>query len=63
MFVCSSVKHLDAVAAIGATGMIDPEKLAKWVAEARLDPNDPANANLLYLMKVRISIHGLRIYM
>ncbi|XP_038057381.1 coiled-coil and C2 domain-containing protein 2A-like isoform X2 [Patiria miniata] len=47
----SAVKHLDAVAAIGATGMIDPERLAKWVAEARLDPNDPANANLLYLMK------------
>ena len=58
MFVCSSVKHLDAVAAIGATGMIDPEKLAKWVAEARLDPNDPANANLLYLMKVKIIIRN-----
>ena len=46
------MKYLDAVAAIGATGLVDPERLAKWVSEARLDPNDPANANLLHMMRV-----------
>ncbi|XP_072045143.1 coiled-coil and C2 domain-containing protein 2A-like isoform X2 [Amphiura filiformis] len=45
------LNHLDAVAAIGATGLVDPERLAKWVSEARLDPNDPANANLLHMMR------------
>ncbi|XP_070555815.1 coiled-coil and C2 domain-containing protein 2A-like isoform X3 [Ptychodera flava] len=46
-----SVKQFDALSAIGATGMVDTEKLAKWISESRLDPNDPANAALLHLIK------------
>ena len=42
---------LDAVAAIGATGISDPEQLLKWIAKSRLDPNDPANASLMALLK------------
>jgi coiled-coil and C2 domain-containing protein 2A len=41
----------DAVAALGAAGMVDIRKLAAWIAEAKLDPNDPRNADLLYLVK------------
>ncbi|XP_074640810.1 coiled-coil and C2 domain-containing protein 2A-like isoform X2 [Tubulanus polymorphus] len=47
----SSMKNRDAVSAIGAAGMVDLEKLSKWIAESRLDPNDPSNADLVYLMK------------
>ncbi|XP_062506752.1 coiled-coil and C2 domain-containing protein 2A-like [Corticium candelabrum] len=31
--------------------MVDIRKLASWIAEAKLDPNDPRNADLLYLVK------------
>ncbi|XP_041483934.1 coiled-coil and C2 domain-containing protein 2A-like isoform X2 [Lytechinus variegatus] len=47
----SSMKEVDALAAIGATGIIDNKKLAKWLMEARLDPNDPANSFLLQMIK------------
>ncbi|XP_023931754.1 coiled-coil and C2 domain-containing protein 2A-like, partial [Lingula anatina] len=47
----SAMKGLDAVAAIGASAMVDMEKLSKWIAESRLDPNDPSNADLVYMMK------------
>ncbi|XP_064626685.1 coiled-coil and C2 domain-containing protein 2A-like isoform X3 [Lineus longissimus] len=47
----SAFKKFDAVQAIGASGMVDLDKLSKWIAEARLDPNDPTNADLVYLMK------------
>ena len=48
------MKGMDAVAGIGMTGMADMDKLSKWIAESRLDPNDPSNANLMHLMRVRI---------
>ena len=40
------------MAAIGATGVVDIQKLSKWFEESRLDPNDPANADLVYMLKV-----------
>eukprot|EP00057_Strongylocentrotus_purpuratus_P020191 XP_011674665.1 PREDICTED: coiled-coil and C2 domain-containing protein 2A [Strongylocentrotus purpuratus] len=52
-YALSSMKGVDALAAIGATGIIDDKKLAKWLMEARLDPNDPANSFLLQMIKVR----------
>ena len=50
------MKGMDAVAAIGVAGMSDMDKLTKWIAESRLDPNDPSNAELMYLM--RVSMHS-----
>ncbi|XP_069782123.1 coiled-coil and C2 domain-containing protein 2A isoform X4 [Narcine bancroftii] len=44
------LKRLDAISSIGATGLTDRKKLAKWAAESRLDPNDPSNAALMQLI-------------
>ena len=49
---CSAMKKVDPLAAIGATGLVNMEKLSKWFYESRLDPNDPANADLIYLLGV-----------
>ena len=46
------MKGVDAVAAIGASGMADMDQLAKWIAKSRLDPNDPNNADLMYMLRV-----------
>lgn len=43
---------MDPIAAIGATGVMDLQKLAKWFADSRLDPNDPNNANIVYMLRV-----------
>ncbi|KAG8453520.1 hypothetical protein GDO86_000229 [Hymenochirus boettgeri] len=45
----------DAVASIGASGLTDMKKLAKWAAESKLDPNDPNNAALMQLIMVASS--------
>ncbi|KAE8629183.1 hypothetical protein XENTR_v10000389 [Xenopus tropicalis] len=42
--------NMDAVASIGASGLTDMKKLAKWAAESKLDPNDPNNAALMQLV-------------
>ncbi|XP_078612714.1 coiled-coil and C2 domain-containing protein 2A-like isoform X1 [Branchiostoma floridae x Branchiostoma japonicum] len=47
----SPMLQADPVAAIGATGMVDMEKLADWIEESRLDPNDPSNAALMQHVK------------
>eukprot|EP00058_Branchiostoma_floridae_P024122 XP_002609612.1 hypothetical protein BRAFLDRAFT_87833 [Branchiostoma floridae] len=47
----SPMMQADPVAAIGATGMVDMEKLADWIEESRLDPNDPSNAALMQHVK------------
>lgn len=44
---------MDAVSSIGASGLTDMKKLAKWAAESKLDPNDPSNAALMQLIMVR----------
>jgi coiled-coil and C2 domain-containing protein 2A len=49
------MKKMDPIAALGATGVVNMEKLTKWFYESRLDPNDPANADLLYLIGVSVS--------
>ena len=54
--VHSAMKGMDAVAAIGASGMSDMDQLSKWITQSRLDPNDPSNADLMYLMKVSSSL-------
>ncbi|XP_067845649.1 coiled-coil and C2 domain-containing protein 2A isoform X2 [Heptranchias perlo] len=46
----STLKHMDAISSIGASGLTDMKKLAKWAAESRLDPNDPSNAALMQLI-------------
>uniref|UniRef100_A0A670Y7I6 Coiled-coil and C2 domain containing 2A n=1 Tax=Pseudonaja textilis TaxID=8673 RepID=A0A670Y7I6_PSETE len=42
----------DAIASIGASGLTDMKKLAKWVTETKLDPNDPSNTALMQFLKV-----------
>ena len=53
----SAMKKVDPLAAIGATGLVSMEKLSKWFYESHLDPNDPANADLIYLLGVS-KLHG-----
>ena len=45
------MKKLDPLSAVGPSGVVDIEKLAKWFEESRLDPNDPDNADLVYMLK------------
>ncbi|NWH25422.1 C2D2A protein, partial [Grus americana] len=51
----SALKNTDAIASIGTSGLTDMKKLAKWAAEAKLDPNDPNNAALMQLIMVATS--------
>ncbi|XP_046545533.1 LOW QUALITY PROTEIN: coiled-coil and C2 domain-containing protein 2A-like [Haliotis rubra] len=51
--IFNAMKQMDPVSAIGATGVVNMEKLAKWFEQSRLDPNDPANADLVYLLGMR----------
>ncbi|KAJ7402747.1 Coiled-coil and C2 domain-containing protein 2A [Pitangus sulphuratus] len=51
----SALKNIDAIASIGTSGLTDTKKLAKWAAEAKLDPNDPNNAALMQLIMVATS--------
>ena len=51
--IFSAFKKSDPLAALGAIGVVNIEKLSKWFHESRMDPNDPANADLLYLIGVR----------
>ncbi|ESO88285.1 hypothetical protein LOTGIDRAFT_219375 [Lottia gigantea] len=46
----NAMKMMDPVAAIGASGVVDLDKLAKWFQESRLDPNDPNNADLVFML-------------
>ncbi|XP_028396123.1 coiled-coil and C2 domain-containing protein 2A-like [Dendronephthya gigantea] len=41
----------DALASLGAAGMMDVHTLAQWISESNLDPNDPANADIMSLVK------------
>nr|XP_033804787.1 coiled-coil and C2 domain-containing protein 2A isoform X1 [Geotrypetes seraphini] len=45
-------KNIDAIASIGASGLTDMKKLAKWAVESKLDPNDPNNAALMQLIMI-----------
>ncbi|XP_033097939.1 coiled-coil and C2 domain-containing protein 2A-like isoform X1 [Anneissia japonica] len=45
-------QQYDAMSALGAGGVIDIEKLSMWINEARLDPNDPVNSNLIHTVKM-----------
>ncbi|KAJ7329422.1 hypothetical protein JRQ81_015596 [Phrynocephalus forsythii] len=53
--ITSALKNADAIASIGTSGLTDMKKLAKWVADTKLDPNDPQNAALMQLIMVAIS--------
>ncbi|EDV23074.1 uncharacterized protein TRIADDRAFT_28071 [Trichoplax adhaerens] len=46
-----AMQRVDAVAAIGARGIIDIQKLMDWIVQSRLDPNDPANDSLLDILR------------
>nr|DBA29304.1 TPA: hypothetical protein GDO54_009541 [Pyxicephalus adspersus] len=45
-----ALHNIDAVSSIGASGLTDMKKLAKWAAESKLDPNDPNNSALMQLI-------------
>ncbi|XP_044152706.1 coiled-coil and C2 domain-containing protein 2A [Bufo gargarizans] len=47
-----ALNNMDAVSSIGASGLTDMKKLAKWAAESKLDPNDPNNAALMQLIMI-----------
>ena len=53
----SATKRLDVIQSIGMSSAADLDKLAKWIEESRLDPNDPSNADLMYLMRVSGRLH------
>ncbi|XP_013080825.2 coiled-coil and C2 domain-containing protein 2A-like isoform X2 [Biomphalaria glabrata] len=44
------MKRLDPLAAIGASGVANMEKLLQWFKESRLDPNDPNNKDIVYML-------------
>lgn len=46
------MKKMDPLAAIGASGVMDMKKLADWFVNSRLDPNDPSNADIVYILRV-----------
>ena len=48
------MKH-DALASLGAAGMMDIHALAEWISESNLDPNDPANADIMSLVQLATS--------
>ena len=48
----NSNNRYDALAALGAAGMVDLQKLLAWICDAKLDPNDPQNADILSLAKM-----------
>ena len=41
--------------------MMDMDKLSKWLADSRIDPNDPANSELVYLLRVKFMYDIYRI--
>lgn len=49
------MKQMDPLAAIGASGVMDMKKLADWFYSSRLDPNDPSNADIVYMLRVGTS--------
>ena len=55
LFSChfSQMKRLDPFAAIGASGVSNLEKLLEWFKQSRLDPNDPNNKDIVYMLSVR----------
>ncbi|KAK2521425.1 Cc2d2a [Columba guinea] len=53
--IASALKNIDAIASIGTSGLTDMKKLAKWAVEAKLDPNDPNNADLMQLIMIATS--------
>lgn len=48
------MKGADVISAIGLSGLADMAKLSKWVEDSHLDPNDPANADIMHLMRVSV---------
>lgn len=52
----SAVKRYDALAALGAAGMVDIQSLVKWIEQSHLDPNDPANADIMNIIKLSHSL-------
>ncbi|XP_062991570.1 coiled-coil and C2 domain-containing protein 2A isoform X1 [Elgaria multicarinata webbii] len=53
--ITSALKNIDAISSIGTSGLTDMKKLARWVAETKLDPNDPSNAALMQLIMAATS--------
>jgi len=48
----STARHYDALAALGAAGMVDLHKLLAWIGKAKLDPNDPTNSDIVTLARM-----------
>lgn len=49
-------KENDPISAIGASGISDLDKFRKWIVNARLDPNDPDDADLMLYRKVLMKV-------
>ncbi|CAD5113655.1 DgyrCDS2816 [Dimorphilus gyrociliatus] len=47
-------KGNDPISAIGAAGIADMDKFRKWIINARLDPNDPNDADLMLYKKEQL---------
>ncbi|RUS72243.1 hypothetical protein EGW08_019997 [Elysia chlorotica] len=46
----TQIKRLDPFTAIGASGVSNLEKLLEWFKQSRLDPNDPNNKDIVYML-------------
>ncbi|KAL5016251.1 hypothetical protein ScPMuIL_005840 [Solemya velum] len=53
LFASLAMKKIDPLAAVGAAGLNDIQKLQKWFENSKLDPNDPSNADLVFLLRPR----------
>ncbi|XP_059159082.1 coiled-coil and C2 domain-containing protein 2A-like isoform X2 [Physella acuta] len=49
-YAAMQMKRLDPFAAIGASGVANLEKLLHWFKDSRLDPNDPNNKDIVYML-------------
>ncbi|OAF71700.1 Coiled-coil and C2 domain-containing protein 2A [Intoshia linei] len=49
--IYNSLLNVDPIAAIGMSGLCSMSKLTNWTNKNRIDPNDPVNAEIVYLLK------------
>ena len=43
---------MDAITTLGLAALNDVDKLITWVRNTNIDPNDPANSELMFLLRV-----------
>ena len=50
--VFSAGPSMDAITTLGLAALNDVDKLIEWVRNTNIDPNDPANSELMFLLRV-----------